>query len=111
MKLTKQELKEKLNASITDEDILLTLLEDIEDSMVEGSDEIVESEEIAQGEEEKEVIDRTEEVTRLEAELAEMKQRYKERFLMSASDEKVEDLNFEEVEEPKVENVIDVKEI
>ena len=90
MKLSKQDLKQKLSEKITDEDVLIELLEDIEDSM--------------------EVVEDTvnTEIEDLKTQLADLKTKYKERFLKGAeSDEKDED----ETPEMNEEEVIDVKEI
>lgn len=85
MKLSKEELKQKYSEKITDEDLSIELLEDIEDSM----DVVNESE--------------SEEITKLKSdieskdvEIAELKRKYKERFLggqeTETKDEK-EDVN------------------
>ena len=42
MKLSKQELKQKISDSITDnDDLVIELLEDIEDSMVENNESVI----------------------------------------------------------------------
>ena len=90
MKLSKEELKLKISEKVTDEDVSIELLEDIEDSF-EVTD------------------DNSERITELESELAELKRKYKERFL-KGSDEKDET---DEPEEDGLEEkeVIDIKEI
>ena len=90
-KLTKEELKQKYNEQITDnDDLLISLLEDIEDSMLE--------ENISE-EEKKELETLREDIAKKDAEIEELKRKYKERFL-SATDE--EEPKVEELEEKKV---------
>lgn len=96
-KLTKEEMKQKYNDTITDnDDLLISLLEDIEDSM---------SEEVFSEEEKKELETLREDIVKKDAEIEELKRKYKERFL-SATDE--EEPKVEELEEKKV---IDITEI
>lgn len=96
-KLTKEEMKQKYNETITEnDDLLISLLEDIEDSMTD----VVFSEE-----EKKELETLREDITKKDAEIEELKRKYKERFL-SATDE--EEPKVEELEEKKV---IDITEI
>lgn len=92
MKLSKEELKKKIDEKISDEDLKIELLEDIEDSIEVSEDS--------------EKVDKVtyDEVV---AERDEIKRKYKERFL-NGSEEKEEK---EETEELKEEEVIDVKEI
>lgn len=90
MKLSKQDLKQKISEKVTDEDLMIELLEDIEDSM-----EIIEETSNAELEE-------------LKAKHEELKAKYKERFLKGAETEEPED---EETPEMTEEEVIDVKEI
>ena len=93
MKLSKEELKAKIDEKISDDDLKIELLEDIEDSLESDSEEKVSKEEF-----EKVVSERDE-----------IKRKYKERFL-SNEDPKDEK---EETEETGLEQneVIDVKEI
>lgn len=89
MKLSKEELKKKIDEKISDEDLKIELLEDIEDSV--------------------DIVDDTEKVEKtaydeVVAERDEIKRKYKERFL---SGEEVK----EDTEELKEEKVIDIKEI
>ena len=93
MKLSKEELLNKVNEMTIDDDSKIALLEDITDSM-ELVDESKKSELEAKIEE-------------LKTALEEQKAKYKERFLSGAEvpEEK------EEPEEMKEEEVIDVKEI
>lgn len=96
-KLTKDEMKQKYNETITEnDDLLISLLEDIEDSM----SDVVFSEE-----EKQELETLREDITKKDAEIEELKRKYKERFL-SATDE--EEPKVEELEEKKV---IDITEI
>ena len=94
MKLSKEELKKKIDEVVADEDLKISLLEDIEDSM-EVSDE-------------SEKVDKTayDEVV---AKYEELKTKYKERFLKG--DEESAEEKEEDVEEVKEEEVVDVKEI
>lgn len=93
MILNKEELKKKIDEKISDEDLKIELLEDIEDSI-----------DVSENETEK--VDKTayDEVV---AERDEIKRKYKERFLKG--EEVKEDT--EDDEELKEEEVIDVKEI
>lgn len=96
MKLSKEELKKKIDEVIADEDVKISLLEDIEDSMTE-----VESE--------GETVTK-EEYDKVVSERDEIKQKYKDRFLSGEETKDVE----EEKEEKGLEEegeVIDIKEI
>lgn len=99
MKLSKEELKKKIDEVVQDDEVKISLLEDIEDSM----DVADESEKV-----EKSAYDE------LETKYEEIKQKYKDRFL-KGDEEKKEDKETEdketEDEELKEEEVIDVKEI
>ena len=96
-KLTKEEMKQKYNDTITEnDDLLISLLEDIEDSM---SDDVISEEE------KEELVTLREDISKKDAEIEELKRKYKERFL-SATDE--EEPKVEELEEKKV---IDITEI
>ena len=96
-KLTKEEMKQKYNETITEnDDLLISLLEDIEDSM----EDVVFSEE-----EKKELETLREDISKKDVEIEELKRKYKERFL-SATDE--EEPKVDELEEKKV---IDITEI
>lgn len=92
MKLSKEELKAKINEKISDDDLKIELLEDIEDS-IDVSDESEKVEKTAYDE--------------VVAERDEIKKKYIERFMEGSekTDEEKED------EELKEEEVIDVKEI
>lgn len=90
MKLSKEELKQKISDSITDnDDLVIELLEDIEDSMEENSTQD------------------NSELEDLREKYDELKSKYKERFL-SGKEKDPEDEKDEGLEEKEV---IDVKEI
>lgn len=86
MKLSKEDLKAKVNEIVTDNDIAIQLLEDIEDSMEVGE------------------VD-TSKIDELQAKLDDLQEKYKQRFLKG--DDKKEEVD----EELKEEEVIDIKEI
>lgn len=65
MKLSKDELKNKLAETIKDNDITIALLEDIEDSWQDSSND----------------TEKDEQIQKLTGELEDLKQKYKERFL------------------------------
>lgn len=92
MKLSKDEVKKRIDEVITDEDLKISLLEDIEDSM--ESDEV---EKVTK-----------EDYDKIVSERDELKQKYKERFLSGKSAEKTEDVEEKGLEEK---NIIDIKEI
>lgn len=89
MKLSKEELKAKVNELVTDNDIAIQLLEDIEDSMEVGE------------------VD-TSKIDELQAKLDDLQEKYKQRFLKG--DDKKEDAE-EKKEELEEKEVIDIKEI
>lgn len=94
MKLSKEELKKKIDEKIEDEDLKIELLEDIEDSVdVMKEDETEKVEKTAYDE--------------VVAERDEIKRKYKERFLNG--EEPSEEVK--EEEDLKEEEIIDVKEI
>lgn len=94
MKLSKEELKSKVNELVTDNEIAIQLLEDIEDSMEVGE------------------VD-TAKIDELQAKLDDLQEKYKQRFLQGddkkdaegAEDKKEVDEELEEKE------VVDIKEI
>lgn len=96
MKLSKEELKKKIADSITDEDLAISLLEDIEDSFIEGESANEEMEKALES---------------AKAEIDDLKRKYKERFLNGDSDDEKTEEKAEDVEELKEEEIIDVKEI
>lgn len=94
MKLSKEELIQKINEKVMDEDVKIELMEDITDSFEvseEKSDEV------------------DERVKELEEKYKNLQEKYKERFL-SGTEEK-EEIEEKEDDELKEEEVIDVKEI
>jgi len=98
MKLSKEELKAKIDEVVTDEDVKISLLEDVEDSF-----EVVE--EVKEDETEKVSKEDYEKVV---AERDEIKKKYKERFLSGSEETKEDEKEDETLSESKE---IDVKEI
>lgn len=98
-KLSKEDLVKKISEKVTDEDVAIELMEDVSDSLDVSED--------TEKEEMKAKIDE------LESKNAELKTKYKERFLSGEEKEEViEKVNDEEKEdEEEKEEVIDVKEI
>lgn len=92
-KLSKDELLKKITEKVTDEDLVIELMEDISDSLDVSY------------EEEKKVLE--EKISDLELKLEDLKTKYKERFLKGEVIEEVK----EEIDEPREEEVIDIKEI
>lgn len=93
MKLSKEELKAKVNELVTDNEIAIPLLEDIEDSMEVGE------------------VD-TAKIDELQAKLDDLQEKYKQRFLNGDSKKEEEsEEKKDDYEELKEEEVIDVKEI
>ena len=93
MKLSKDELKAKIDEKISDEDLKIEMLEDIEDSV-----EVDEEEKVSK-----------EEYDKVVSELADLKEKYKARFL--SKDEEKEDEEKEDEEGLSEKEEIDVKEI
>ena len=91
MKLSKEELKQKVNELVTDNDIAIQLLEDIEDSMEVGE------------------VDTTK-IDELKAKLDDLQEKYKQRFLKGDDKKDAEDKK-EVDEELEEKEVIDIKEI
>ena len=91
MKLSKEELKTKVNELVTDNEIAIQLLEDIEDSMEVGE------------------VD-TAKIDELQAKLDDLQEKYKQRFLKGDDKKEVEDKK-EVDEELEEKEVIDIKEI
>lgn len=95
MKLSKEELSAKINELDIDEDVKISLLEDIADSVD------VETEPQENGE-----------LEELKIKYESLRERYKERFLKGSDEtEEKEDEEEKEDDELKEEEVIDVKEI
>ena len=86
MKLNKDELKNKISELVTDNDISIQLLEDVEDSMLEED---------------------TSKFDDLQAKFDELQNKYKERFLSGENIPKIEETK-PELEEKEY---IDIKEI
>lgn len=91
MKLSKEDLKAKVNELVTDNDIAIQLLEDIEDSMEVGE------------------VD-TSKLDELQAKLDDLQEKYKQRFLKGDDKKEAEDKK-EVDEELEEKEVIDIKEI
>ena len=90
MKLSKEDLKSKVNELVTDNEIAIQLLEDIEDSMEVGE------------------VDTTK-IDELQAKFDDLQEKYKQRFL-SGEEKKVEEKKDDD-EELEEKEVIDIKEI
>lgn len=94
MKLSKEELSAKINDLAIDDEIKISLLEDIADS-IDGN-----------------VIEENGELEELKIKYEALKEKYKERFLKGSDEtEEKEDEEKEDDDELKEEEVIDVKEI
>lgn len=91
MKLSKEELKSKVNELVTDNEIAIQLLEDIEDSMEVGE------------------VD-TAKIDELQAKFDDLQEKYKQRFLNGDDKKDAEDKK-EVDEELEEKEVIDIKEI
>lgn len=72
MKLSKEELKQKINDLAVDDDVKITLLEDVEDSFETTEDN-------------------SEELKALQTKYEELKEKYKSRFLTGKEEEKDEE--------------------
>ena len=96
MKLSKEELKKEIAELVENEDAQIKLLEDVEDSF-----EVVESEQ------NDEIESLKKDLLARDDEIAELKRKYKERFLKGeeveevAEEDKTEDITEEVVEEPR----------
>ena len=95
MKLSKEELKKKIDEKIEDNDTKIELLEDLEDSFEIEADK-------------GETVSK-EDYETLKAEHESLKEKYKNRFL--SKDEEKEEKTDDDGEELEEEKVIDVKEI
>lgn len=93
MKLSKEELIEKINSLGIDDEIKISLMEDISDSVDNGAEP-----------------DNTE-LEELKAKYEELKEKYKARFLEGSEEKNEEKEDEQEEDELKEEEVIDVKEI
>lgn len=93
-KITKQELLQKVSDNITDNDELaISLLDDIEDSFVESAVDSTEYESVKS------------ELADYKSRYEDLSNRYKERFMSSVSD------TAPKIEEPTTRKYIDIKEI
>lgn len=101
MVLSKENFKKKIDELEISDDKKIEILEDIEDSWTEDVNE----EYKARYETEKKEMEAS--IASLEAETANLKAKYKERFFNSDSDDNKEDIT-EDIEDKKI---IDVKEI
>lgn len=100
MKLNKEELKKKVNEIVTDNDVAIQLLEDIEDSFDESA-EVDNSK-----------IDELQaKIDEQQSKIDELQEKYKERFLTGNKEEKTEDKKPEEDDGLEEKNIIDIKEI
>ena len=100
MKLNKEDLKKKVNEIVTDNDVAIQLLEDIEDSFDETA-EVDNSK-----------IDELQaKIDEQQSKIDELQEKYKERFLTGNKEEKTEDKKPEEDDGLEEKNIIDIKEI
>lgn len=90
MKRSKEELKNRVNELITDNDIAIELLEDIEDSFVESSEN---------------------DYNDLKGKYDELQKKYRERFTEVKTEDKTEDKSEDKTEEVDEKEVVDIKEI
>ena len=96
-KMSKKELLQKISDSVENQDVAISLMEDISDSMTE--EEIVDNT----------ILEKAQaDLSNALFQIDELKEKYKERFLSSDVIEKTEE---EPIEEPEEANIIDVKEI
>ena len=90
MKLSKEELKQKINDLAVDDDLKITLLEDVEDSFETTKDN-------------------SEELEALQTKYEELKEKYKSRFLTGKEEDKKEDdKKEEELEEQEIVEETDI---
>ena len=100
MKLSKEDLKKKVNELVTDNDVAIQLLEDIEDSFDESAE-----------------VDNTNidelqaKIDEQQSKIDELQEKYKERFLTGDKEEKTEDKKPEEDDGLEEKDIIDIKEI
>ena len=98
MKLNKEDLKKKVNEIVTDNDVAIQLLEDIEDSFDAEVDNTKIDELQAKIDEQQSKID-------------ELQEKYKQRFLKGDEDKKDAEEKKDVDEELEEKEVIDIKEI
>ena len=90
MKLSKEELKQKINDLAVDDDVKITLLEDVEDSFETTEDN-------------------SKELKALQTKYEELKEKYKSRFLTGKEEDKKEDdKKEEELEEQEIVEETDI---
>lgn len=98
MKLSKQELKQRISDAITDdEELVISLLEDIEDSMIETNENVIDE-------------TKAKELEDLKWKYNTLQEKYKERFL-KGDDKKDAEEKKDVDEELEEKEVIDIKEI
>lgn len=91
MKLSKEELKTKISEKVTDPELSIELLEDVEDSFSEEGE-----------------VDNTE-LEELKEKYSNLQERYKARFLSGSEEDEEE--SKEDVPELEEKEVVDIKEI
>lgn len=91
MKLSKDELKNKINELVTDNDKAIELLEDIEDSLDTSANDEMQSK-----------------LDEVQGKLDDLTEKYKQRFLQGDT---VKEAQEDTKDELKEENIIDIKEI
>lgn len=91
MKLSKEELKQKISDLVEDDEKSIELLEDIEDSFIETTTNT--------------------ELEETKRKYEELKEKYKKRFLYKEEKEEKEDKDEEDFEELEEKKYIDIKEI
>ena len=100
MRLNKEDLKKKVNEIVTDNDVAIQLLEDIEDSFDESA------------EVDNAKIDELQaKIDEQQSKIDELQEKYKERFLTGDKEEKTEDKKPEEDDGLEEKDIIDIKEI
>lgn len=100
MKLSKEELKKKISEKVTDEDLSIELLEDIEDSM----DVVNESES-------EEITKLKSEIESKDVEISDLKKKYKERFLDGGENKSEKENDEKESDGLKEEEIIEKSDI
>lgn len=93
-KYSAEELSSRINDLELDDDVKISLMEDITDSVSTGESE--------------ELTSLREEMEKVKSEYEELKEKYKSRFLQAVESEEVEEVKDEDLEEKEI---IDVKEL
>ena len=96
MKLKKEELKQKINDLVADNETAIELLEDIEDSFIEGTVDDTTIEEL------------NSKLVEMQQKFEDLQKKYRDRFVSGVIKENKEDVEDEEDEELEV---VDIKEI